>query len=483
MSENLKNKAVIGVSWNILGNTLLFSINFFVGITLARILSPGDFGLLGILFVIFELAMIFINSGLSAAYIQKKEISTDDTNTIFTTNLGMTIILYSLLFVFSPIIADFYEQPKLTILIRIMGLVLFINAFNLIQTSQIIRNLEFKKNTKTMIVATFFSGIAAVTSALYGLGVWSLVIQYLTQRLIITVGLLFLIRWKPSFLFSTSSFKYMFSFGFWLLVSQLINTLFKNIYTLAIGKLFSVYQLGFYTKANELNTIASSQISGAVDVVTFPILSKLQNEPDKLKSAMSTFLQYNLFLSLPLLATLMVVAKPFVIIILTEKWIPMIPFLQLFCVIGMLHPLQNINLQVLRAIGKTKLDFKIVLFQNILRVTNLYVMYPYGIIYIILGEVIITLISLGYNTRFTRLYVNYSLIKQLNDTKLIFLGGIIAVAGAYSISILFESLWLELIIGGVSTFIIYLAIQYIFNKSLLKDIFSLKSILINKSTM
>jgi teichuronic acid exporter len=315
MASSLKEKAVKGVTWTLIERFGIQGMKFILGIILARLLMPKDFGLIGMIMVFFAVAQVFIDSGFGSAYIQKKDVTNDDANTVFFTNLFISIILYGILWLSAPAIARFYEQPQLIDLTRVMGLVVVINAFNVIQIAQLTRAVNFKRKTKVTLMATLISGTSGVTAAYCGLGVWSLVIQNMLNRFLITSGLWLTSKWKPAWKFSKESFKSMFSFGSWVLFSSIIRKIFDNIYILTIGKFFSASQLGFYTKAKQFKQLSSEQLSAAVGIVAFPMFSQMQADKVKLQLAMRKFLQHSLIFITPLLVTLIVVAKPFVILL------------------------------------------------------------------------------------------------------------------------------------------------------------------------
>jgi len=472
----LKQKAIKGILWNVADRFSQQSIRFVILIILARLLLPKDFGLIGMITVFFAFAQVFIDSGFGIAYIQKKEVTDDDANTVFYTNLFISIILYGILWLAAPAISQFYDQPQLIDLTRVMGLVVVINAFNVIQMAQLIRAVNFKRKTKVTLMATLISGTSGVTAAYCGLGVWSLVIQNMMNHFLITSGLWFTSKWKPAWKFSKESFKTMFSFGSWILFASIIRRIFDNIYILSIGKFFSASQLGFYTNAKQFQMLSSVQFSEAVGVVAFPMFSQLQVDKVKLQQVMRKFLQHSLIFIAPLMLTLIVVAKPFIILLLTEKWAPMIPYLQLLCIIGVLYPLHAINVQVLIAQGKSNLNFKLSMLKNALRIINIIIMYRFGVIFIILGEIIVSLLALFVNTFYTHKLLNYGLIKQWNDINKIVLSAIISGIINYIVIMNLNNLWFMFLVGGTGTLSIFIITQYFFNKTLFMEILSLKSI-------
>ena len=471
---SLKQKSVIGIAWNLAERFGLYLIKFVIGIILARLLSPKDFGLIGMVFVFFAVAEVFIHGGFGQAYVQKKHATDLDANTIFYTNLFISVLLYVALFYGAPGIAKFYNHPELVSLTRIMGLVIIINAFNVIQHALIARAVDFKRKTKITLIGTLISGSIGIVSAYQGLGVWALVIQSLTNRLVISFGFWITTPWKPGLRFSLQSFRELFAFGSWILFSSAIRKIFDNIYLLAIGKFFPAVQVGFYSKAKQFQRLASEELAGAVGIVAFPVYSKLQEDKEKLQNAMRKFLQHSLIFIIPLIVSLIVVAQPFVILLIKEKWAPMIPYLQLLSVAGILYPIHMVNIQALTAFGKSRLSFNISLFRNLLRILNILLMYRFGVIYIIWGEVILSFIALVINIWFIEREVGYGFAKQTADIWRILMGGTIAGLIGYLPHLMTSNLWMLLISGVILTLGTFLGTQYFYNRRLLMDTIELR---------
>lgn len=482
MEVSLKVRTVNGISWTLFEKFGVQGVKFVLGIILARLLEPQDFGLIGLIMVFFIISQVLVESGFAQSYIQKKQVSDDDANTVFYTNLFISILIYVILWLIAPYIAKFYDQFLLVKLIRVMGFVVILNAFSVIQIAMITRKVSFKRKSKVILIATIVSGICGVISAYYGYGVWALVTQNMVQAFLTTFGLWVTTKWKPGLKFSVTSFKEMFSYGIWILLASIIQKLFDNIYILTIGKFFPAVQLGFFVQAKKLQQLSSEQIVGAVGLVSFPVFSKIQEQKDRLQNGMRNFLKHTLMIIMPLQITLMVIAKPFVILLLTEKWAPMVPYLQLLCIIGFLYPIHVMNLQVLKAQGKSKINFGLNLFKNFLRVINIIVMYKLGIKYIIIGDVVVSLLALFVNTYFTNKMVNYGILKQLYDVKEIIIGAIVAGIIGYFISFKFVNLWIVFFIGGLTTILLFLAIQYLINRKFLFEVINLKDILKHKKT-
>lgn len=449
-----------------------FGIQFvkvFLGIVLARLLTPADYGLIGMITIFFVISQVFIDSGFGLAYIQKKEATQADSSTIFYFNLLVSVVLYALLFVCSPLIARFYDQPQLVSLTRISGLVLLVNAFGVIQNAELTKQVDFKKRTFINISSSLFSGGTAIFFAYRGLGVWSLVLQSLMSSFLKTAGLWLFYSWRPVLVFRFESLKSMFSFSLWALLSALFNTFFQNFYALVIGKLFPVAQLGFYTKARQFQSLITRQLSSAVGVVSFPVFSHLQDDKEKLASAVKSFNIHVMFLVLMISSVVYVVSEPLFLLLLTEKWSTMIPYFQLLLAAGVFYPMHMVNVQVLSAQGHANLSFRLELIKNAIRVANIVICYRWGVYYIVAGEVLLSVASLAINTYYSKKLLNYGFFYQLKDVGLFFISAIISVGAGLFVLSLVSSHYLQVVIGVFLSFFIYNSLIFVFNRQVLLD--------------
>jgi len=466
---DLKKKSVDGIFWSLFEKYGIQFVKLILGIILARLLTPADYGLIGMITVFFVIANVFIDSGLGLAYIQKENSTRTDASTIFYFNLALSIVLYFILWISANTIALYYNEPRLVDLLRVMGVILIINSFSIIQIAQLTKEVDFKKKSLILIVSALISGLAGIVAALNGFKVWSLVIQGVANSFIRTIGLWVFYKWRPLLLFSVRSLKSLFSFSFWTLLTNLFSTFFQNFYTLVIGKYFPAAELGFYTKAKQFQSLVSRQSSHAIGSVSFPVFSKLQDDKTQLKKAVKKFNQYTLFFVAPISMVLLVVAKPLFLILLTMKWLPMVPYFQLLMVVGVFYPLHMTNVQVLTAQGLVNLTFKLEVIKNILRVLNIAILYPYGVFYIILGEIGLSFIALVINTFYTKKYLKYGVIAQLNDVKEIFITVILLTFLGFYISNFFTNNFLQVIVVSFLLMSSYIVLMYVFNKSLLLD--------------
>jgi len=355
LTKTLREKTINGVFWSALekyGNQV---IRFIISIILARLLEPREFGIVGMLAIFMGISQVFVDSGLSSALIQKKNPSNKDFCTVFYFNLLISILLYLILYFSSGLISSFYNEPVLKNITKVLGLVLIINAFGLIHNTKIQKSLDFKQITKVSYVSSVVSGSVAILLAYRDFGVWSLVFYQISTRLTRTIMLWILDHWKPSMDFSLEAFKELFNYSSKLLGSSLINSITINMYNLVIGKYFSAVSLGFYDRAKKLQMLVASNLNATIQVVTFPVLSEIQDEQIRLQKSYRKILEIVAFIIFPLMFMLIIVAKPLIIILLGEKWTETIVYFQILALVGIGYPIGAINLNILKVKGRTNL--------------------------------------------------------------------------------------------------------------------------------
>lgn len=481
--SSIKEKTVKGISWNLIESILNNIIRFVIGIVLARLLSPNDFGIIAIVTVFFTISEVFINGGFGQAYIQKKTVTSTDADTVFIINLSISILIYLILWISAPYIANFYRQEELVDIIHIMGIIIVVNSFNIIQVSQMRRLMAFKRKAIVTMLSLLISGTFGVILAYIGFGVWSLVFQQISNRVLVTIGLYFSSDWRFKFRFSKDSFNSLFALGGWLLIANIFKTLFDNLYRLIIGRFFSTVELGLFSKARQFEGMVSQQFSWAVGMVSFPVLSQSQNNKKELNSKYSLFLKYVTLITFPSLTILIVVSDPLILFLLTEKWVDMIPYLKLVCFIGMLTPIYDLNMQTLQSIGKGKLVFNLSLIRNVLRIVNVSIVYSLklGLTYIIIGEITLLIITLLINSFYTKKYFIIGIKDNLRIFGLFIVGSAVSGIVGYLVVGQFTNNILQIVFGTISSLSIYTACIYIFNRKTITDLFSLKNIIFKKS--
>lgn len=415
MTDNLRQRTVDALSWSFLQTVAQRGLQFIIGIILARLLFPEQFGLIGMLAIFIAVIQAFLDSGFGAALIQKRDVTQTDTCSVFYFNIAVGLVGAGLLSLVAPWIAAFYNQPILTPLTRALSLTLVINSFGMIQKTLLTKQIDFKTQTKVGLISGALSGIAGITLAVMNFGVWSLVVQQVSAALVSTVCLWAFSQWRPGLIFSFTALGEMFGFGSRLLFSSVLSQIFDNIYLVVIGKLFSAADLGFFTRAKTLNDLPSQTLSGMVARVTFPVFSTIQDDQGRLKRGLKKALTALALVNFPMMIGLAIVAQPLVLVLLTDKWAPSVPYLQLLCVAGLLYPLHLINLNVLQALGRSDLFLRLEIIKKVLIVINIAVTWRWGISAMIGGMIVMSIISYYLNTYYTGILIGYPIREQLRD--------------------------------------------------------------------
>lgn len=358
MSSELKEKTIRGLVWSAVEKFGVKIISFLSNIFLARMLTPDDYGCIGMLAIFLVISNAFVYGGFSSALIQKKEPTATDYSTVFYWNLIVSAFFYTLLFFTAPLISDFYNLPLLCDVLRVQGIILFVNAFNIIQITQLKKQLNFKKLAQINIYTSVLSVCVAVLLACLECGVWTLVIQQLCAGILTSLFLWVKSEWRPNWTFSEQSFKELFSYGGYLLLSELMNNTVDNIQGLIIGRMFPAATMGYYSQAKKLEEIPTTSISQMVQQVTFPVYAKIQDDKTKLHNAVKKSLLAMNFVNIPLMALLWVVAEPLIVLLFSDKWLPSVPYFQILCVAGLVNCMQSVNYQVVSAVGRSKDIFK-----------------------------------------------------------------------------------------------------------------------------
>ncbi|MBV5340293.1 MAG: lipopolysaccharide biosynthesis protein [Deltaproteobacteria bacterium] len=412
---SLKTKTINGLVWSFLDNFVVQGVNFVTGIILARILSPREFGLVGMVTIFIALGQSFADSGFTQALIRKKKCTQTDYSTVFFFNVLVGIAWYFLLLVSAGSIAGFFSQPELVRIVPVLGLGVVVNAFSIIQTTQLTKRIDFKLQTRVSAVSSVLAGIIAVVLALRGFGVWSLVVLTLAKSILNTLFLWLWNDWKPSLVFDRSSFKELFGFGSKLLLVGLIDTTYRNIYLAVIGKFFSAADLGFYTRADQFKQLPSKNLTTVIQRVSYPVLSSIRGDVSVLKAAYKKLIKSTMLISFVLMIGLAAVAEPMVMTLIGEKWLISAEYLQLLCFGGMLYPLQALNLNMLNVQGRSDLFLRLEIIKKALAVPIIIVGINYGIKVMIIAMIFNSLISYYLNSYWSGRLIGYSMLEQVSD--------------------------------------------------------------------
>ena len=357
MAKNLKQKAASGMVWMAIQKYSTMIIQFISGIILARLLTPYDYGCIGMLSIFMVLAEAFIDGGFGSALIQKKRPTQEDYSTIFFWNLFMAVILYAVLYFSAPIIARFYKIPLLSMVLRVQGVILFIYGFNIVQRNQLQKQLKFKTLSIITLTSSMIALVVTIIMAYKGFGVWSLVTQHILVAALPAVAFWVFVKWRPAFVFSWNSFKELFSFGLFMFLTNLINQFSTQLQGLLIGRFYNASTMGYYSKAQRTESLASQSISSVMTQVTYPLYAEIQDDKQALANVIKRITMTLAYFSFPLLFILLLVAKPLFVILYSARWLHSVPYFQVLCIAGLAGCLQAVNYQSIAAIGKSKIMF------------------------------------------------------------------------------------------------------------------------------
>ena len=413
-----------GLAWSAVQRLSVQVIQFILGIILARLLTPKEYGTIGILSVFIALSQVFIDSGFTKALIQKQDRSNDDISTVFLFNIIIGVLSYFVLWILAPFIAGFYEMDVLTSLLRVLAVSLVINALFTVPQTLLTINLDFKTLTKINLIASILSGVVAVFMAYVGYGVWALVAQSLISAFMIAVLTWLWTKWMPNWVFSRDSLKTLFSFGSKLLLSSLLGSLVSNFYNLFIAKLLSTKDLGYYTRGSQFSTVFSNIIGSVLDSVLLPALSQLQDQRNLLVANTKIIIKSTALIAIPIFFGLAVIAEPLVKVLLTEKWLPAVPILQIICFARLITNISGVNVNLLYALGKTDLALKQQYYKLSIRIIFILAAIKFGIVYIALAELISTAIHFFINTYYPGKIMNYNAFEQIKDMRYSLIAGI-----------------------------------------------------------
>lgn len=457
-NQYTKTKIITSLIWKIAERGATQGIQFIVQVLLARLLLPEDFGTIAIVSVFISLGQVFVQSGLNTALIQKKDADLEDFSSVLYLSLFIAGLIYLLVYFTSPYIASYYEEPVLVPALRILSITLIFGAFNSIQNAYIARNMMFKQLFYSSLGAVIISGIGGIISAYADLGVWALVIQQLLYNISIAFIMWFTVRWRPILSFSLSKVKNLFSFGWKLLVSSLLNNLYIDLRTLIVGRLYSSSMLGFYNRGELFSKVIVLNIDSSIQSVMLPTLSAHQDDRNRVKEIMRRAILTSSFFVFPMMIGMSVVAEPLVKIILTEKWLPAVPFLQIFCISYMLIPIHTSNLQAINAMGRSDIFLKLESIKKIIGLIILGISLPLGVYAIAIAQVLSGIISTFINAYPNKQLLDYSYKEQLLDTMPSFIIAIIMGSVVYTLKFINLSAWKTLVLQVIIGALIYIGL-------------------------
>ncbi len=467
---SLKKQALHGAFWSFAERFGQQGIQFVITIILARLLEPKDFGVLGMIMIFSALAQSVIDSGFGIALIQKQDADHTDESTVFWFNLASGFVMAGVLFSAAPLIAGFYDVPLLKPITRVISINLIINSFGLVQNALLVKELGFKLRMKAVLVSVVVSGLVGIFMAFRGFGVWALVIQGIVMGGVRTVGLWVVHPWRPAFIFSGESFRTLWKFGSNLLFTGLLNTFFDNIYLVIIGKGYSAAALGFYQRGKRLIVLTSKSLSQVVSQVNFPLLSKMQDDPDRMRRAFRKVLQTSMLINLSMMAGLAAVAPNFIMVLLGEKWMPCVPYLQILCIIGSFYPIHVSNVNVIMAMGHSNIIFRLEIIKKIIITLNIMINWQNGVMALLWGQVVCSAIALVVNTFYVHRFIGCGLLAQLNGMKRILvssllMGAAVWFAGQMSTLSAVVTLLLQVSLGGI----VFIVLEWLLREPIFQD--------------
>ena len=481
-TDNLKQKAASGMVWTAVQKYSTMIIGFISGIILARLLTPEDYGAIGMLAIFMSLAEVFIDAGFGSALIQKKNPTQADYSTVFYFNIVMSLVLYLVLFFSAPAIARFYNMSILTDVLRVQGLVLFIYAFNIIQRNQIRKNLRFKKLSTITIITSAFSLIVTIIMAYMGCGVWSLVAQNIIVALIPCVFFWVTTKWRPSWEYSWKSFKELFGFGSFMFLTSIFTTFSQRITGLLVGRWYDPATMGYYSKASTTSKQMTLSVSGVMIQTTYPLYASVQDDKERLINMVKRITSTLAYIAVPVLCLLIVVAKPLFVLLYSDRWLESVPYFQMLCVGGIAGCLLSVNQQTIAAIGKSKVFFVWTIIKESVGITLQVVgLIVWGMWGLLAGKVISSWFSYFVNITLVSTHVGYKNYQQLKDLSPVFVVSGIAVAASYLVSSMLSlGLYMDGVAKAIVFVVIYLSWSFVFKPDAYKYALSVVSALKSK---
>lgn len=435
MADSLKAKTVRGTIWSGIDSIAGQGITFLVGLVLARLLTPQEYGLIGYIAIIIAILNSIVDSGFSNALIRKKDAGEIDYNTTFIFNLVLSLLMAGVMIVAAGPISRFFNEPALVPLIRVMSAIVVINAAAIVQRTTLTKRVDFKTQTKVSLIASATSGVVGIGMALSGMGVWSLVGQQLSRQLLNTVFLWILNRWIPTLQFSWRSFRELFGFGWKLMVSGLIDTTWKEIYQLVIGKCYTTETLGQYTRGKQFSDIFSSNMTTIIQRVSYPVLSSVQDERTRLKEGYRKIIKVSMLLSFVLLFGLGAVAEPLLYVLIGGQWSEAARYLQIIVFSACLYPLHAINLNMLQVQGRSDLFLKLEIVKKIIAIGPILLGVFISIEWMLWGSVLIGLFAYWLNSFYSGKMIDYGSLAQLRDIAPSFGVAFVMMAALYALTL------------------------------------------------
>lgn len=468
--QSLKDRTVKGTFWSAADAFIGQGVTFIVGIVLARILSPEEYGLIGIVTIFTTVMLGVVDSGFSNALIRKIKVTDDDYSTLFYFNLLVSIFMFALLYVGAPWIAHFFERPQLISLTRVMGLLLIFQALSIVQYTILSRNVDFKTKTKASVVSAIISGIVGIAMAYTGFGVWALVAQQLARQLLYSVCLWILNKWWPKLRFSVESFKYMWGFGWKLLVSGLLDKIWAQLYQTVVGKFYNPATLGQYTRAKEYAGIFSSNFTSIIQRVSYPVLSQVQDDKERMVNGYRKIIKATMFVTAVVMVFMGAIAEPLIYCLIGPQWGEAASYLPLICVSMSLYPLHSINLNMLQIQGRTDIFLYLEIVKKVIAVVPICLGIFVSIYWMLIGSIFVGVANFFLNSYYSGKKLGYSSWTQLLDVAPSYGVAFLMAISVYFIKYLPMNNWIILALQIVVGIVVMVAVCELTNLQEYKDV-------------
>lgn len=459
-ADDMKSKAASGLAWTSFEKVGQEVIQFVIGIIIARILAPEDFGVVGMTAIFLALANTIVDSGFGSALIQKKDRTEADYSTCFYFNILVGLAIYGILWIAAPWIADFYRTPILTDVVRVLGIAFIINSLSISQTARMTAEMQFRQMSVITIVAQLVTGLVGLVLAMTGWGVWALVFQQIASGAVRLIGMEIALKWVPSLQFSRQSLRHLFGFGSKILCSSIINTVYNNLYTLVIGRAFLPSDVGYYTRANQTAALPTSSLTQVVMKVAYPMMAQVQDDVERLRNAYTKFLRAQLFVIFPVLLGIAALAEPLFLVLLGEKWLPAVPLLQVLCLGMLFDPLTVINLNILYVKGRTDLVLRLELIKKPIAFLILFLSLNFGLMWLCAGRALYCLIAYAFNCYYTGRFIGMGFWRQIVIILPVLVRGVVMGAVCYGLCLVISNPLAQVIVGALAGGAVYLGMAY-----------------------
>lgn len=472
---SIQKKAFSGVIWTFIDIVFAKGISIAAAVLLARLLTPRDFGLMGMIYIFTNISSTLVDSGMNSSLIRSQDADTKDFSTVFYSNIGLSTLLYVIIFACAPWIANFYNEPELTIIVRVYALFIIITSFASVQHSILSKAMNFKKLMLLNLPGNIIGSIAGITMAYQGYGVWSIIAMHLLTQAVFSLLLWVVSDWKPRLFFSKLILKKHFSFGYKLMIANLINSGFTNLYNVIIGKFYTTQQLGQYERAKSFSAYPLLILTSVIGKVTYPLMSSIQNETERLKRTYVQILKLSFFISVPILLTLSVVSKPLFLLALGKQWEEASIFFSILCLAGILYPLSAFNLNLIKVHGRSDWFLKLEIIKKSLLLVVLAVTFSFGVYVLVWGAVVVSVTGFLINAYYTSKLINYKVREQLlHMVKTIALGCIMYASMYFMfIHLRLNALYLQIVITSSVGFLFYISFAMLLKSKELSYIINL----------